>query len=111
MQHSKHGLDHSERFFIAVTLIAVCSTGILLALYLFRIVYVFNTIPWLKIEFYYCLAATLLFALSTLLLTSALPSKGFHLLIGTVSVRDFSLDRIFRKNEIFLGSICYFLEA
>lgn len=87
IQNSKHWLSESERFFIAVTLIAICLTGILLVLYIFRVVYVFNLIAWQKIEFYYCLAAMLLFAISTLLLTSVLSSRGgFNLLMGTVSV-------------------------
>lgn len=45
-------------------------TGILLVLYLFQAVYVFNRVPWITIEFYFCLIATL-----SLMLTSSLAAS------------------------------------
>lgn len=63
-QYSPMGI---AQFFSTVTMIAFWFTGILLVLYLFHVVYAFNKIPWMKIEFFFCAAATLF-----LMLTSSL---------------------------------------
>lgn len=63
-QYSPMGI---AQFFSTVTMIAFWFTGILLVLYLFHVVYVFNKIPWMKIEFFFCAGATLF-----LMLTSSL---------------------------------------
>lgn len=63
-QYSPMGI---AQFFSTVAMISFWFTGILLVLYLFHVVYVFNKIPWMKIEFFFCLSAALL-----LMLTSSL---------------------------------------
>lgn len=51
-------------------MIAFWFTGILLVLYLFHAIYVFNKIPWTKIEFYFCGAATICLMLASSLVAA-----------------------------------------
>lgn len=63
-QYSPMGI---AQFFSTISMISFWFTGILLVLYLFHVVYAYHKIPWMKIEFYFCVAATLF-----LMLTSSL---------------------------------------
>lgn len=65
----------NPQFYSTVVMICFWFTAILLVLYLFQVIYVFSRIPWSKIEFYFCLTATLfLMLVSSLIAATAAPS-------------------------------------
>lgn len=82
-QYSPMGI---AQFFSTVSMIAFWFTGILLVLYLFHVVYAYQKIPWMKIEFYFCVAATLF-----LMLTSSLVAARGVGLFTAAAVRSFLL--------------------
>jgi len=72
IQVSDFSNSGTGQFFSTIAMTCFWFTCILLVLYLIQAVYVFNRIPWITIEFYFCLIATL-----SLMLTSSLAaSKG-----------------------------------
>lgn len=72
IQVSDFSHSATGQFFSTIAMTAFWFTAILLALYLFQLVYVFTKIPWITVEFYFCLIATL-----SLMVTSSLAaSKG-----------------------------------
>lgn len=75
IQISDFSHSGTGQFFSTIAMTAFWFTGILLVLYLFQAVYVFNRIPWITIEFYFCLIATLSFMLTS----SLAASKGVGL--------------------------------
>lgn len=68
VQCSQHSGSGRAQFFSTIAMIAFWFSGILLVLYLFHVIYVFSKIPWTKIEFFFCLGACLLLALSSAIL-------------------------------------------
>lgn len=52
-------------FFSTVSMIGFWFTGIMLALYLFQVVYKFTRIPWIRIEMWFCVAITLFYMLAS----------------------------------------------
>lgn len=66
-QHSGIGI---AQFFSTVAMIAFWFSGILLALYLFHVIYVFHKIPWIKIEFFFCVGAMLALMLASSLIAA-----------------------------------------
>lgn len=68
VQCSQSSVDGRAQFFSTITMIAFWFSGILLVLYLFHVIYVFSKIPWTKIEFFFCVGACLMLALSSALL-------------------------------------------
>lgn len=82
VQLSSFWNGYSE-FFKAITIIEFIFTGILFISYMFCIPYVYNGIPWLKVEFFWSVAATIFLALASLLL--AINGSG-ALFVAAVSV-------------------------
>lgn len=54
-------------FFSAVAMIGFWFTGIMLALYVFQVVYKITRIPWIQIEMYFCTGMTLFYLLASIL--------------------------------------------
>ncbi|XP_055298825.1 plasmolipin-like [Sitodiplosis mosellana] len=65
IQCSDHSGVTTAQFFSTIAMIGFWFTGILLVLYLFHAIYVLHKIPWIKIEFYFCAAETVLLMLSS----------------------------------------------
>lgn len=70
IQFSSHSGITSAQFFSTIAMISFWFTGILLVLYLFHVIYVFSKVPWVKIEFFFCLGATLFLGLTSALVIS-----------------------------------------
>lgn len=84
-------------------MIAFWFTGILLVLYLFHAIYVFHKIPWLKIEFFFCVGATLCLMLAS----SLIAAKGVGLFTAAAvsDSNQIKLDYVFDLFRFFLESI------
>lgn len=80
VQCSQHSGSGRAQFFSTIAMIAFWFSGILLVLYLFHVIYVFSKIPWTKIEFFFCLGACLLLALSSAILIAG--GNGFFTAAG-----------------------------
>lgn len=70
VQISEHSHNGYAQFFSTITMICFWFTGILLVLYLFHVIYVFNKVPWIKIEFFFCLGAAIFLGLTSALLAA-----------------------------------------
>lgn len=70
IQISDYSAAGQATFFSTVAMIAFWFSGILLLLYLFHVIYVFHKIPWTKIEFYFCVGATLFLMLASALIAA-----------------------------------------
>lgn len=46
-------------------MIAFWFSGVLLVLYLFHVIYVLSKVPWIKIEFFFCIGAALLLGITS----------------------------------------------
>lgn len=72
-----------SQFYSSIAMICFWFTAILLVLYLFQVTYVFARIPWSKIEFYFCLTATLFL----MLVSSLVAARGVtSLTVAAVSI-------------------------
>lgn len=88
VQCSQHSAIGSAQFFSTIAMIAFWFSLLLLVLYLFHAIYVFHKIPWTKIEFYFCVGATLFLMLSS----SLIIAKGVTLFTAA-GVSIFTFDR------------------
>lgn len=70
IQLSQHSPTSVAQFYSTITMICFWFTGILLVLYLFQVIYVFEKIPWTKIEFFFCAFATLALMLASALVAA-----------------------------------------
>lgn len=70
VQCSSHSSIAKAAFYSTVAMIGFWFSGILLLLYLFHAVYVFNKIPWMKVEFFFCGAMTILLLIASALLAA-----------------------------------------
>lgn len=70
VQVSEHSHIGTAQFYSTITMICFWFTGILLVLYLFHVIYVFTKVPWTKIEFFFCVGATLFLGLTSALLAA-----------------------------------------
>lgn len=68
VQCSQHSAIGTAQFFSTIAMIAFWFSLLLLVLYLFHAIYVFHKIPWTKIEFFFCVWATLFLMLSSSLI-------------------------------------------
>lgn len=107
VQCSDHSGAGIAQFFSTIAMIAFWFTGILLVLYLFHAIYVFHKIPWIKIEFYFCVGATLFLMLASALIAA----KGVGLFTAaavSVSNRN-KLNRLFYFffSKVFIKYLSY----
>lgn len=68
----------TAQFFSTISMIAFWFSGVLLVLYLFHVIYVLSKVPWIKIEFFFCVGAALLLGLASALIIG----RGGGLLIA-----------------------------
>jgi len=78
IQFSQWSAIGIAQLYSTVAMIAFWFSGILLVLYLFHVIYVFHKIPWIKIEFFFCGAATLFLMLASALVAA----RGIALFTG-----------------------------
>lgn len=60
-----------SQFFSTISMIAFWFSGVLLVLYLFHLIYVMSKIPWIKIEFFFCIGAALFLGISSAVIIGA----------------------------------------
>lgn len=54
-----------SQFFSTIAMIAFWFSGVLLVLYLFHAIYVLSKVPWIKIEFFFCIGAAILLGITS----------------------------------------------
>lgn len=65
-----------SQFFSTIAMVAFWFSGILLVLYLVHVIYVLSKVPWIKIEFFFCIGAAFFLGLtSALIIGQGKPSR------------------------------------
>lgn len=62
---SDHKTNGSSQFFSTISMISFWFSGVLLVLYLFHVIYVLSKVPWIKIEFFFCVGAAFCLGISS----------------------------------------------